>query len=135
MNGTIFTNGCFDLFHAGHAWLLREAAAMGCELIVGVDSDDRVRKLKGPGRPVIPAWERVTIVRAVAGVTQAVLFDDLTHLLQDVRPSYLVKGARTREVIGEATVRQWGGLVRVLRPPPHIAKISTTEILARCRRK
>ena len=70
----VWTNGCFDLFHAGHARSLRAARALGDALVVGVNSDDSVRRLKGPGRPVVPAAERAELVASLACVDFAVVF-------------------------------------------------------------
>jgi rfaE bifunctional protein nucleotidyltransferase chain/domain len=90
----VLTNGCFDLLHVGHVHYLEQARALGDALIVGVNGDASVRRLKGPGRPLVPAAERVALVAALAAVDLALLFEEDTAdgLLAALRPDVYAKG-------------------------------------------
>jgi D-beta-D-heptose 7-phosphate kinase / D-beta-D-heptose 1-phosphate adenosyltransferase len=90
----VFTNGCFDLLHRGHIECLQQAASLGDVLVVGVNSDDSVRRLKGPGRPVNSAEDRAAVVAAIGCVEYVTIFDEDTpeRLLEEVRPDFYVKG-------------------------------------------
>jgi D-beta-D-heptose 7-phosphate kinase/D-beta-D-heptose 1-phosphate adenosyltransferase len=127
----VFTNGCFDLLHVGHVKYLAEAAALGNALVVGVNSDRSVRRLKGPGRPVIAEMDRAALLAALACVRQVVVFDeDTPHaLIEAIRPDVLVKGGTytTDEVVGHEIVEAYGGRVCVT---SMIDGMSTTNILA-----
>lgn len=111
----VFTNGCFDLLHAGHVELLERARAQGDFLVVGVNSDPSVRRLKGPGRPIVPLRERMEILAALRAVDCVVPFGEATpaRLIARLRPAVLVKGAdyRGKEIVGSATVEALGGRV------------------------
>lgn len=111
----VFTNGVYDLLHRGHVEYLEEARALGDRLIVGVNSDASVRRLKGPTRPIIPQDGRAELVAALACVDLAVIFDDDTPLalIQAVAPDVLVKGADWAEdaIVGGDFVRARGGRV------------------------
>ena len=115
----VFTNGCFDLLHAGHLRLLETARAAGDVLVVGVNADGSVRRLKGPGRPLIPARERVELLAGLRAVTYVTLFGEATprRLIRRIRPDVLVKGADygAHEIVGAREVKAWGG--QVLRVP------------------
>jgi D-beta-D-heptose 7-phosphate kinase / D-beta-D-heptose 1-phosphate adenosyltransferase len=127
----VFTNGCFDLLHVGHVTYLTEAAALGDVLVVGVNSDASVRKLKGEGRPVIGQSDRAAMLAALACVHHVIVFDDDTPhaLLHAIRPDVLVKGGTytTDEVVGHEVVEAYGGTVCVTGV---VDGISTTNILA-----
>jgi rfaE bifunctional protein nucleotidyltransferase chain/domain len=90
----VLTNGCFDLLHVGHVNYLQQARALGDVLIVGINGDDSVRRLKGLGRPLVPAIERATLVAALAAVDLTVIFEDNTaiELLHRLRPHVYTKG-------------------------------------------
>jgi D-glycero-beta-D-manno-heptose 1-phosphate adenylyltransferase len=135
----VFTNGCFDLLHVGHVRYLRQARALGDCLIVGVNDDDSVRRLKGEGRPLQCEADRAEILAALACVDYAALFgeDTAERLVADIQPDIYVKGgdyaAATREdllrILPEArVVFAYGGDVRLL---PFVAGKSTTEIVQR----
>ena len=131
----VFTNGVFDLLHAGHVNLLEGARAEGDALIVGVNTDASVRRLgKGPERPVMPEAERARLVAALACVDCVVLFAEDTplELIRALRPEVLVKGAdyKKEEIVGARDVEGWGG--RVIRVPL-VPGQSTTELLGRLR--
>jgi len=111
----VFTNGVFDLLHRGHAEYLEEAASLGDRLVVGVNSDASVRRLKGPARPIVPEDERAELVGALACVDAVVRFDDDTpeRLIREVRPDVLAKGGdwKLEEIVGRELVESLGGQV------------------------
>jgi rfaE bifunctional protein nucleotidyltransferase chain/domain len=113
----ILANGCFDLLHVGHIRYLEAARALGDVLIVGVNADASVRRLKGPGRPLMPAAERAEIIAALAAVDYVVVFDDETAepLVRLLRPHVHAKGTDyTVESVPEgASVRACGGEVAI----------------------
>ncbi len=127
----VFTNGCFDLLHVGHVTYLSEAGRLGDVLVVGVNSDASVRKLKGPGRPVIGESDRAAMLAALACVQYVIIFDDDTPhaLLEAIRPDVLVKGGTytAEQVVGHEIVEAYGGAVCVTGV---VDGISTTNILA-----
>ncbi|MBM4089497.1 MAG: D-glycero-beta-D-manno-heptose 1-phosphate adenylyltransferase [Planctomycetes bacterium] len=126
----VFTNGCFDLLHVGHVTYLAEAAAFGDVLVVGVNSDASVRRLKGPSRPVISESDRAAMLAALACVEAVVIFDEDTphRMLEALRPDVLVKGGTyaPSEVVGREIVEAYGGEVRVTSV---VDGISTTQIV------
>jgi D-beta-D-heptose 7-phosphate kinase/D-beta-D-heptose 1-phosphate adenosyltransferase len=115
----VFTNGVFDLLHRGHVEYLGEARALGDRLVVGVNSDASVRRLKGPARPLVPQEERVELLFALEAVDLAVLFDEDTpeRLIREVRPDVLVKGGdwAIEEIVGREFVESLGGRVETIR--------------------
>jgi D-beta-D-heptose 7-phosphate kinase/D-beta-D-heptose 1-phosphate adenosyltransferase len=115
----VFTNGVFDLLHAGHVDLLERAAALGDALIVGMNSDDSTRRLKGKLRPVLPEIDRVRVLAALEVVDAVVVFEEDTpeELIRRIQPDVLVKGAdyAEDEIVGKDTVERRGG--RVVRLP------------------
>ncbi len=131
----VFTNGCFDLLHAGHVRLLEAARAQGDLLVVGLNSDASVRRLKGPSRPVLPAGERAEALRALEAVDRVVLYEQDTPLetLQALVPDVLVKGAdwAPGTIVGADVVEAAGG--RVVRVEL-LAGRSTTGLIERTRR-
>ena len=128
----VFTNGVFDLLHPGHVRYLRQARALGDVLIVGLNSDESVRRNKGPDRPVISQEERAEILGALEPVDAVVVFDEDTpdEIIKAVQPAVLVKGADWAEdaIVGRDTVEAHGG--RVVRVAVEQG-FSTTEILNR----
>jgi rfaE bifunctional protein nucleotidyltransferase chain/domain len=131
----VFTNGVFDLLHAGHVALLEAARAAGDALVVGLNSDASVRRLgKGSDRPLVAEGERARLLAALAAVDCVVLFDADTPLALIVRlhPDVLVKGAdyTPDAIVGAAEVEGWGG--RVVRVPL-VAGQSTTELVRKLR--
>jgi D-beta-D-heptose 7-phosphate kinase/D-beta-D-heptose 1-phosphate adenosyltransferase len=126
----VFTNGCFDLLHVGHATYLQEAARLGDVLIVAVNSDAGVRRLKGPGRPVIQEGDRAALLAALGCVHHVVIFDEDTphELLRRLRPDILVKGGTYRldQVVGREIVESYGGKVCVVLQVPGV---STTGLI------
>jgi D-beta-D-heptose 7-phosphate kinase/D-beta-D-heptose 1-phosphate adenosyltransferase len=130
----VFTNGCFDILHAGHARYLRHAAALGDVLFVGLNGDVSVRRLKGPGRPVQKASDRAYLLASLSCVTYVAVFPEDTpaRLIREVVPHVLVKGGdwKGKEIVGSDVVRAHGGTVRTIRFVPGR---STTSILSRAR--
>jgi D-beta-D-heptose 7-phosphate kinase/D-beta-D-heptose 1-phosphate adenosyltransferase len=128
------TNGCFDLLHTGHISLLTGARQAADALIVAINTDQSVRRLKGPQRPIVPQDERRELLAALECVDCVVLFDEDTPLqvVLALRPDVLVKGADWAEdaIIGAAEVRSWGG--RVVRIPLREG-LSTTNLIERIR--
>lgn len=126
----VFTNGCFDLLHVGHVTYLQEAASLGDVLIVGVNGDQSVRRLKGPQRPVIHETDRAAMLAALQCVDHVVVFnEDTPHaLLAAIRPDVLVKGGtyQLNEVVGHEFVHSYGGKVAVTGV---IDGVSTTRII------
>lgn len=131
----VFTNGVFDLFHAGHVHVLESAAALGATLIVGVNSDASVRRLgKGADRPIVPEGDRARIVASLGCVDGVVLFDDDTPatLIAALLPDILVKGGdyRPDSVVGADVVKARGGRVVIV---PLLPDRSATRLLERLR--
>ena len=125
-----FTNGCFDLLHMGHVHYLQQARELGSCLIVAINSDASVRRVKGPTRPVIGQLERAGMLAALECVDYVTIFDEETpmELLQLLRPDVLVKGGTTPVVVGKELVESYGGKVTTM---DLVAGLSTTEIINR----
>lgn len=132
----VFTNGCFDILHAGHVRYLAAARALGDVLILGLNSDASVRRLKGEMRPVNTAEDRAEVVGALKSVDYVVIFgeDTAENLIAKVRPAVYAKGGDyTRETLPEARiVESYGGEVAFI---PLVAGKSTTNIIARAGQK
>ena len=130
----VFTNGVFDVLHPGHVRYLAEARRQGDALIVGLNADASVRRLKGPDRPISPAGERAEVLAALAAVDAVVIFDEETPLalITALQPDVLVKGADWAHdaIVGRDVVEARGG--RVVRVPI-VAGHSTSSILDRTR--
>lgn len=128
----VFTNGCFDILHAGHVNYLQEASEQGDRLIVALNSDDSVRRLKGPNRPINPIDKRMAVIAGLQSVDWVVSFDDDTpeRLLRNIKPDVLVKGGDYSEsqVVGGNIVKANGGSVQVLE---FVKDCSTTAIVNR----
>ena len=127
---TVFTNGCFDILHPGHARYLYEAKGLGDYLIVAVNSDRSVRALKGPDRPIFLENERAEMVAALGCVDAVTIFDedDPLRVIEDLIPNVLVKGGDWAEdqIIGAPVVKQAGGKVKRI---PFVPGYSTTDII------
>jgi D-beta-D-heptose 7-phosphate kinase / D-beta-D-heptose 1-phosphate adenosyltransferase len=128
----VFTNGCYDLLHVGHIRLLERARQQGDKLIVAINSDDSVKRLKGPTRPVVGERERARVLAALSAVDAVVIFNESTPLeiIHAIRPDVLVKGGDYTEetVVGAADVRSWGGRVCLV---PLVEGFSTSELVAK----
>jgi rfaE bifunctional protein nucleotidyltransferase chain/domain len=130
----VFTNGCFDLLHAGHFRILRYARSLGDLLVVGLNSDASVRQLKGPDRPVVPEKARAAALCALDSVDIVILFDELdpVETIRAVRPAVHVKGGdyRPEDMPETPVVEQYGGKVVIM---PLVQNHSTTMYLERAR--
>ena len=132
----VFTNGCFDLLHRGHVEYLGEARKQGDLLVVGLNSDRSMRKLKGPQRPLIAQADRAKVLAALEMVDYICIFDEETpaRLIQSVVPDVLVKGGDYQEedIVGRDTVRAAGGRVVVV---PLVEGFSTKDLIEKiCQR-
>lgn len=131
----VFTNGCFDILHRGHVSYLQEAATIGPTVIVGVNSDASVRRLKkGSGRPINTLEDRMALLAALACVSLVVAFDADTplELIKLIRPDHLVKGGdwKHKNIVGAAVVESYGGQVHAI---PIRYQLSTTDLIKRIR--
>jgi D-beta-D-heptose 7-phosphate kinase/D-beta-D-heptose 1-phosphate adenosyltransferase len=130
----VFTNGVYDLLHPGHVRYLQHARSLGDALIVGVNADASVRRIKGPGRPINPERERAEVIAALACVDAAVIFEEDTpaEIVRLVQPDILVKGADwpADQIVGRDTVEARGGRVVLADVEPGF---STTAIIERIR--
>ena len=128
----VLANGCFDVLHVGHVRYLAGARELGDVLVVGINSDDQVRRLKGPNRPILPAGERAEIVAALESVSYVTVFEEPTveELLLALKPDVHAKGTDyTEDSVPERdVVRSYGGRVAIVGDPKDH---STSEILAR----
>jgi rfaE bifunctional protein nucleotidyltransferase chain/domain len=128
----VFTNGCFDLLHAGHAQYLAWARAQGDALIVGLNDDDSVRRIKGASRPIVPFAQRAKVLLALRSVDVVVGFAEGTPevLIDRIRPDVHVKSDQYREeeLPERSVVLQHGGRIALA---PHVAGASTTDLIAR----
>jgi D-beta-D-heptose 7-phosphate kinase/D-beta-D-heptose 1-phosphate adenosyltransferase len=125
----VFTNGCFDLLHPGHINLLHQARSFGDRLVIGLNTDSSIKRLKGELRPILSEQDRAAILNALDCVDMVVLFDEDTplELIKNLRPDVLVKGAdyNLEEVVGRAFVESYGGVVRLV---PLLEGYSTTGL-------
>ena len=130
----VFTNGCFDLLHAGHVDYLERARAMGECLVVGINSDSSVRKLKGASRPINRLADRVRVLEALRCVDVVVPFSESTPLalIIQINPQILVKGGdyRVEDIVGYREVTALGGIVLTI---PFTRGVSTTKLIERMR--
>jgi D-beta-D-heptose 7-phosphate kinase/D-beta-D-heptose 1-phosphate adenosyltransferase len=126
----VFTNGCFDLLHVGHITLLEDCRRFGSKLVLGLNSDDSIRRLKGPSRPIVGDRERSRVMAALAAVDAVVLFEEDTplELIRAVKPDVLVKGGDyiAESVVGYEDVTARGGRVEIV---PTVEGFSTTNIV------
>ncbi len=128
----VFTNGCFDILHSGHIELLRRSRELGDVLIVAINDDSSVRRLKGPGRPVFDQEERAEVLAALEMVDFVCVFRDDTPLetILGIRPDVLAKGAdwADKGIVGSEEVAGWGGTIVTI---PMVDGKSTTDVVAR----
>ena len=132
----VFTNGCFDLIHPGHVTYLEAARDLGDVLVVGLNSDQSVSRLKGPERPILPQDDRAVILAGLRSVDYVVVFEEDTplSLIRQVLPDVLVKGGdwATDQIVGRDDVEKGGGRVATI---PFVEGKSTTGILERVRQR
>jgi len=128
----VFTNGCFDILHYGHVSYLAEAKDLGDKLIIGLNSDASVRRLKGETRPVNGQNERAVLLASLSFVDAVVIFEEDTpeNLIKSIRPDILVKGGdyTIETIVGANFVQSYGGFVRII---PLVENFSTTKIIKR----
>lgn len=126
----VFTNGCFDLLHAGHLRLLKRARSLGDALVVGLNSDRSLRRLKGKGRPLVPEKERAELLAGLESVDFVTIFDEDTPLetIAALKPDVLVKGAdyEASEIVGRGHVKK---VVRF----PLVKGLSTSRLIKKIR--
>jgi len=131
----VFTNGCFDLLHPGHIYYLKEAKKKGSILILGLNSDSSVRKLKGKGRPLIPQKDRAELLANFEFIDYITIFDEDTpeRLIKQISPDVLVKGGdyRRKEIVGGKFVEEKGGKVLII---PFLKGHSTTKLIKKIKR-
>ena len=138
----VFTNGCFDLLHLGHVRYLQEARALGDFLVLGLNSDESTRRLKGPARPLVPERERAEILAALTCIDYLTIFDEPTAsaLIESLRPAIYAKGGDYANAgntqpdlsrLPEASiVMQYGGKVQLI---PYLPAHSTTALIQKIR--
>ncbi|MFB3072968.1 MAG: D-glycero-beta-D-manno-heptose 1-phosphate adenylyltransferase, partial [bacterium] len=128
----VFTNGCFDLLHAGHIMMLNKARSLGDLLVLGLNSDESVSNLKGPERPIIGQGDRAKIIASLDCVDNVIIFDEATpeRLIEELAPDVLVKGGdyTLEEVVGREIVEAAGGRVELV---PLVEGWSTSDIVQR----
>lgn len=130
----VFTNGCFDIIHAGHVDYLEKARSLGDFLIVGLNNDDSVRRLKGLNRPVNPQEQRKRVLEALKSVDMVIIFEEDTpeRLIKEIKPDLLVKGGdwSIENIVGADFVLSYGGEVYTV---DFIYDTSTTKIIQKIR--
>ena len=130
----VFTNGCFDIIHAGHVDYLEKAKALGDILVVGLNSDNSVRRLKGKDRPINPVEYRKKVLEALKPVDLVIIFEEDTpeNLIKKVKPDVLVKGGdyTVDTIVGADFVKSYGGKVAII---DFVYDISTTKITQKIR--
>ena len=128
----VFTNGCFDLLHRGHVFLFREAKKLGEKLIVAVNSDESIQRIKGPTRPIFPLEERLEVLEAVADIDGLLSFSEETprRIISAILPDILVKGGdwKPDQVVGREEVEAAGGEVVII---PFLPDHSSSDIIER----
>lgn len=131
----VFTNGVFDILHRGHVTYLTKARALGDYLIVGLNSDASVKRLKGNDRPINSQADRKAVLLALKAVDEVIVFNEETpeRLIRKIRPNVLVKGAdyTVREIVGAAFVKSYGGVVKRI---PLVRGRSTTSTIAKMKK-
>ncbi len=132
----VFTNGCFDIIHAGHVHYLKECKRLGDILVVGINSDDSIRRLKGEKRPILPLEMRAYVLSNICAVDYVVPFKEDTpyNLIKEIKPDILVKGGDwdIDRIVGRDIVESYGGKVLTI---PFEFDISTTKIVEEIKRR
>ncbi len=130
----VFTNGCFDILHRGHVEYLAQAASLGTRLIIGLNTDESVRRIKGPSRPINDEYSRALLLASLSFIDAVVFFNDDTPLtlIQQVLPQFLVKGAdyKPEDIVGYTDVVNNGGQVVTI---TFVDGFSTTSIIEKSR--
>ena len=132
----VFTNGCFDLLHKGHLDLLNEALQFGDILIVGLNSDESVKKLKGNSRPIEPQKVRKANLFKIKFISDVIIFDEITplKLIKVIEPNFIVKGGdyKPENIVGAKEIIKWGGEVKIIKLTPGF---STTDSIKKINSK
>ncbi len=132
----VFTNGCFDIIHAGHVDYLEKAKKLGDILIVGLNSDSSVKRLKGENRPINPQEYRKKVLQALKPVDLVIIFDEDTpeRLIKEIKPDVLVKGGdyTIETIVGADFVMSYGGMVKTI---DFVYDISTSKIIEKAGKK
>lgn len=135
INDLVFTNGCFDIIHRGHVEYLNQAKSLGKYLLVGLNSDESVRKIKGEGRPINIEADRAFVLSNIKCVDAVIVFNEDTpyNLIKAVRPDILVKGGDWKEnmIVGSDVVKNYGGKVYSLK---YVDSYSTSNIIDKIRK-
>ena len=130
----VFTNGCFDVLHKGHVTYLQEARNLGDGLIVGLNSDESIRRLKGPQRPLNSLQDRLEVIASLESVDWVTWFEEDTplELIHRFRPQILAKGGdwKVDQIVGASEVLSWGGAVQSI---PFVEGRSTTALIAKAK--
>ncbi len=130
----VFTNGCFDIIHAGHVDYLEKAKSLGDILVVGLNSDESIKRIKGPERPINIQEHRKKVLEALKPVDLVIIFDEDTpeRLIKEIKPDVLVKGGdwKIENIVGADFVKSYGGEVKTI---DFIYDISTTKIIQKAR--
>jgi rfaE bifunctional protein nucleotidyltransferase chain/domain len=128
----VFTNGCFDILHAGHVTYLSKAKSLGDILVIGLNSDSSVKKIKGKSRPIVSQKNRALLLAGLEAVDFVVIFNELTpaRLIRAVRPDVLVKGGdwKKEKIVGAEFVESYGGKVKSLK---YVEGLSTRGLIAK----
>lgn len=128
----VFTNGCFDLIHVGHIKYLEKAKALGGILVVGINSDSSMRKIKGPGRPIIEQNDRALVIAGLESVDYVCIFNETSphKLIKAIKPNVLVKGAdwKLNKIVGANFVKSYRGKTMTI---PFVKGRSTSGIIRR----
>ncbi len=131
----VFTNGCFDILHLGHIEYLAKAASIGNALVIGLNTDQSVRKLKGPNRPINDEISRAMVLASLSFVDAVVLFDEDTphELIRLIKPDILVKGKdyKPEEIVGFDILKQYGGEIRTIDLTPGYSTTAIEEKILR----
>jgi D-glycero-beta-D-manno-heptose 1-phosphate adenylyltransferase len=126
----VFTNGCFDIIHRGHIYILSESKKLGDILILGLNSDSSIRRIKGPQRPINSEEDRAYVLDNIKSVDYVVLFEEDTpyNLIENILPDFLVKGGdwEADKIVGSDILRKYGGKVISI---PYIDDFSTSSII------
>ncbi len=129
----VFTNGCFDLIHSGHIHYIKEAKSLGDVLIIGINSDDSIKKLKGSNRPINNQEDRKFVLESIKYVDFVEIFyeENPQSIIEEIKPNILVKGGdwKASSIVGADFVSSYGGLVKSL---SFKTGYSTTEIIKKC---
>ncbi|OQX86489.1 MAG: D-glycero-beta-D-manno-heptose 1-phosphate adenylyltransferase [Candidatus Omnitrophica bacterium 4484_70.2] len=131
----VFTNGCFDILHQGHIYLLKKAKSFGDVLVVGLNSDSSVRRIKGESRPIKDEVSRAKILSSIRFVDYVVIFKEDTpfRLIKVIKPDVLVKGGdwKLKDIVGREILKTYGGKIKRIK---YLKGFSTTQLIKKCQK-